>query len=52
MAGPYREDRWQEGNAPGIAWGLCQNTASPWPYLQRFDAGLRAPRGRGATSVR
>ena len=40
--GPYREDRWQEGSAPGISWGLCQNTASPWPYLQRFDTDLRA----------
>ena len=27
--GPCREDRWQEGSAPGISWGLCQNTAAP-----------------------
>ena len=50
--GPYREDRWQDGSAPGIAWGLCQNTATPWPCLQRFDTDLRAPRRSGATSVR
>ena len=49
---PYREDRWREGSAPGIAWGLCQNTATPWPCLQRFDADLRAPRASGATSSR
>ena len=41
--GPYREDRWQEGNAPGISWGLCQSTATPWPCLQRFDTDLLAP---------
>ena len=42
--GPYREDRWQEGSAPGISWGLCQNTATPWPCLLRFDTDLRPPR--------
>ena len=41
--GPCREDRWQEGNGPGISWGLCQNTATPWPCLLRFDTDLRAP---------
>ena len=40
--GPYREDRWRAGRGPGITWGLCQNTASPWPYLQRFDADCGA----------
>ena len=40
--GPYREDRWQEGSGPGISWGLCQNTATPWPCLLRFDTDLRA----------
>jgi hypothetical protein len=49
--GPYREDRWEEGNAPGISWGLCQNLAAPWPCVQRFDTDLRAPRVTGATSV-
>ena len=43
--GPCREDRWEEGNAPGISWGLCQNTASAWPCLLRFDTDLRAPPG-------
>ena len=41
--GPCREDRWQEGNGPGITWGLCQNTTTPWPCLLRFDTDLRAP---------
>ena len=50
--GPYREDRWQEGSAPGISWGLCQNTASPWPCLLRFDTDLRAARGSAATAAR
>ena len=50
--GPYRKDRWEEGNAPGISWGLCQNTASPWPSLLRFDADLRTPRESGAISGR
>ena len=39
--GPYRQDRWRDSSGPGIAWGLCQNTTSPWPWLQRFDANLR-----------
>ena len=43
--GPCREDRWEEGSAPGISWGLCQNTATPWPCLLRFDTDLRAPPG-------
>ncbi len=50
--GPCREDRWQEGCAPGISWGLCQDTASPWPCLLRFDTDLRAPRGAAATAAR
>ena len=50
--GPCREDRWQEGSAPGISWGLCQDTASPWPCLLRFDTDLRAPRGSAATAAR
>jgi hypothetical protein len=49
--GPYREDRWQEGSAPGVSWGLCLDLTSPWPCLQRFDADLRTPRGSGATSA-
>ena len=50
--GPYREDRWQDGSAPGIAWGLCHDIAARWPWLQRFDADLRAPRGAAAPSGR
>ena len=50
--GPCREDRWQEGNGPGISWGLCQNTATPWPCLLRFDTDLRPPPASGATSAR
>ena len=49
--GPYREDRWQEGSAPGVSWGLCLDLNSPWPCLQRFDADLRTPRGSGASSA-
>ena len=39
-------------SAPGISWGLCQNTATPWPCLLRFDTDLRAPPASGAISAR
>ncbi len=38
--GPYREDHYRDGVAPGIRWGLCHQAdpgQTPRPYLLRFD---------------
>lgn len=38
--GPYREDHFQNGNGPGIRWGISMEHHRTWPYLVRFDGDL------------
>jgi beta-xylosidase len=39
--GPFREDMFEEGSAPGITWGIAMKDHPAWPYLVRFDCDLR-----------
>lgn len=40
--GPFRSDKFVDGEGPGITWGLAMKSHHSWPYLIRFDCDLRA----------
>ncbi len=42
--GPYREDHYVDGAAPGVHWGICHDTRSAdRPFLLRFDTDDLTP---------
>jgi predicted GH43/DUF377 family glycosyl hydrolase len=38
--GPFRADKFMNGNGPGITWGISMKNHPRWPYLVRFDCEL------------